>query len=137
MAFERIGDALGEIKVATDNADSAASAIWHTVTSSSDAAAGMLDSSREVSVSTESIAAVAQENSAAAEEVSAATEEMSAQAEEVMASAATLAELAGQLAAVVAPYTLDRGDGQPFGSDAGASVVVPYLGRSEGLRRAS
>ena len=105
-AVQDVFEALVEIGSATSQVVSASDAIAAIATQTNMAAANMTTAASTVSAAIESIAAVSEENSAAAEEVSAATEEMSAQAEEVVASASTLADMAGELDALVARFRL-------------------------------
>ena len=79
----------------------------------------MKESAGSAAGAVEAIAAVAEENSAAAEEVSAATEQLSARVQEVVASASILSQMAGELDALVARFTLE--------SSAGGAVEPPQL----------
>ena len=106
-ALDRVFTALAAIAKAAGQVTSSSDDIARVVAQTASGAQQMASASDSVTRSISSIAAVSEENSAAAEEVSAATEEMSAQAEEVVASAATLAEMAQQLDALVARFTLE------------------------------
>ena len=134
-AVERVFNALAQIEGAAAMVTAASDDIARVVDQTASGVTAMEASSGAVSRSIGSIAAVSEENSAAAEEVSAATEEMSAQAEEVVASAATLADMASQLDALVARFTLQHHAASPAGHP--LATVVQRRRQDDWQRKAS
>jgi methyl-accepting chemotaxis protein len=102
-AAEQMNVFAGELVIAVDSVSAV-------VEENTAATEEMAANSTEVTQSIESIASVSEENSAAIEQVSASAEEMTAQVEEVTASAQSLAEMAQELALVVARFKLDDGN---------------------------
>ena len=117
--FEAAFSAVASIGGATANVVAVTDAIAAIATQTNQGAATMKESAGSVAGAVEAIAAVAEENSAAAEEVSAATEQLSARVQEVVASASILSQMAGELDALVARFTLE--------SSAGGAVEPPQL----------
>ncbi len=107
IAGEEVFVALAQIGESTAQLVMSTDAIA-AIAAQTDAAAERMNlAAGSVSAAMESIAAVSQQNGAAAEEVNAATQEMAAQAQEVVSSAAELTTMAASLEALVARFRID------------------------------
>jgi methyl-accepting chemotaxis protein len=115
---EGISQSAAHINDAADNLMQAMETVSAVVEESTAATEEMAAGSSEANEAIENIASVSQENSAIAQEVSASTQEVLAQVEEVSASAQILSDMAVQLQALVAQFTLTAASPEPGSGEA-------------------